>query len=116
MDAVKQAHELSVKMIQILNNEQEQSRTELIEQITKLIAEREEVIKRIKPPYTGDEKSLGKEIVQMNKEIEEKMNALYEDLKEEIVQFKKQKSQNRSYINPYGKMKTTDGMYMDRKQ
>lgn len=93
-----------------------EKREEIIEEINRLVEQRSTEMSEIVPPYTKHEKQLGQEIVFLSMAIEKEMNQLFDDLKQEMKKVKKQKDTNRSYINPYGKITSTDGMYVDSKQ
>ena|SRR5690625_5212385 len=110
--------ETTIEMYSILkkleNNELE--RETVIEQIEELIQKRGEQIKQITAPYSDEEMKMGQKIVQYDEQIKVKMDRLYEEVKDDMKKVKQKKFLNRSYINPYGKIKTTDGMYLDSKQ
>ncbi len=92
------------------------NRESIITVVTKLIEERGRMMKKLTPPFSEQEKLLGKKVVELNVQIENKMETLFESLKQDIRKVNKQKESNRSYINPYGNIKSTDGMYLDSKQ
>ncbi|MEI3607463.1 flagellar protein FliT [Pseudogracilibacillus sp. SE30717A] len=116
MKNLEQLYEISEAILQALENEHATNREQTIQQIDELIGKRETIIEQIKGPYTEDEEEIGQKVVQLNEQIKVKMDALYSQVKEDMKQVKQQKKLNRSYINPYGPIKTTDGMYLDRKQ
>lgn len=91
------------------------NREEVINEINVIVEQRGVLMKEITPPYTEKEKKIGQKVVHINEQIEKKMNTLFDTLKHDMRQVKKQKESNRSYINPYGKMKSTDGMFLDSK-
>lgn len=93
-----------------------ENREAIIVEINELLEQRSAEIKKITPPYSEKEKDMGQRIVLLNDDIEKSMNHIFDELKREMKQIKKQKESNRSYINPYGKMTSTDGMYVDSKQ
>src|SRR5690625_4810310 len=88
----------------------------IITEAKTLIEERGSMKEELTPPFSEQEKSLGKKIVEINVQIEKKMEILFASLKQDIRKINKQKESNRSYINPYGNIKSTDGMYLDSKQ
>lgn len=91
------------------------NRESIISEITILIEKRGRMMEALAPPFSEEEKYLGKKVVKLNEEIERKMESLFEALKQDIRKVNKQKESNRSYINPYGNIKSTDGMYLDSK-
>ena len=118
MGYVQTLFQITSEMIEELNKfeKNEQDRPTTIEHMTTLIERRDEVIKQIKPPYSDDEMKLGQQVITLNEEIQKKMQDLYTSVKEDMNKVKKQKQSRRSYINPYGNLKTTDGMYVDHKK
>lgn len=92
------------------------NREEVIHSINELVAQRDIRLKRITPPFTEKEKISGQHTVILNGQIEKKMHILFEELKQDMQQMRKQKKTNRSYINSYGNLASTDGMFLDRKQ
>ncbi|HLS09725.1 flagellar protein FliT [Lentibacillus sp.] len=91
------------------------NRDEVIERVNELIEKRGKLLETINPPFSDNEQKLGKNIVALNKQIQGKLNQLFNDLKLEMKQVKKQKKSNRSYMNPYENVKIADGMFMDSK-
>lgn len=92
------------------------NREEVMQKIDDLLELREKQMEYIKPPFTKEEQHLGEQVIQLNEQISKKMDHLFESIKTDMRLVKKRKESNRSYINPYGKIKSTDGMFMDSKQ
>jgi|SRR5699024_9195212 len=117
MERLGALHQETVLLLQALRrlDEQHSNRDQIIQQIQTHIDNREEMISHVTDPYTKEEIKLGKQIVILNEEIKNRMNRLYQVIKKDMKQVQRRKEQNYSYINPYGKIKTTDGLYMDRK-
>lgn len=92
------------------------NRESTIEQINHLIEKRGSLMDDIKPPFTKEEKLLGKKLVVMNETIQIKMNEVLSLLKIEMKQLKTQKKSNLNYVNPYKDVRTMDGMFMDSKK
>jgi len=116
MKSLEQVYEITLQILRLLEENNNRNRNEIIERIDELIGDREHLIKKIHPPYTEKEYQLGQKIVALNEQIKTKMEYLFEDVKSDLKRLNQQKELNRSYINPYGPIKTTDGMYLDRKQ
>jgi flagellar protein FliT len=108
--------ELTEKLHDILKQKMEpKHRDVLISQVNKLIEERGFQLDKLTPPYSEEEKTTGQTIIQLNQIIEREMLALFNDLKSEMKQVKKQKHSNRKYRNPYATMQASDGIFLDRK-
>lgn len=117
MNRLEKLYEVTLQLNDVISETvPPKSREEVIQKINQLIDERAIIMEKVTPPYSEDEKQIGKKIVDLNETIKEKMNQLFVELKADIKSVKKRKESNRSYINPYGRLKTTDGMYVDSKQ
>lgn len=117
MNRLEKLYEVTLKLNEVVSKTvPPKDREEVIQKISQLIDERSTILEKVTPPYTDEEKQTGEKVVQVNEKIKEKMNTLFMELKADIKLVKKKKESNRSYINPYGKLKTTDGMYLDSKQ
>lgn len=115
MGELKAVYEITKQLEEVLNQISNVDRTELIQQVNELIEQREEMIQRLSKPYSSEEIKIGRQIIHMNDLIKEKMDLLYQNVKEDMKQVQKRKTQSYSYLKPYGDLKTPDGMYMDDK-
>lgn len=114
LDALLQETNALLGSLQQLDDPKIQ-RDQVIEKIQGQIDRREELMNEISQPYSAEEMKIGQEIIVLNEEIMKRMNHLYEHVKDDLKQVQQRKDQNYSYLNPYGKIKTTDGMYWDNK-
>ncbi|ASN04732.1 flagellar protein FliT [Virgibacillus necropolis] len=92
------------------------NRESVIEQINLLIEKRGKLMDSVKPPFTEEEKVMGKKLIILNESIQLKMTEVLDVLKVEMKQLKKQKKSNQNYVNPYKDVRTMDGMFMDSKK
>ena len=92
------------------------NRAEVIDQVDELLEQRQKHLIQIYPPYSEQEKQVGKQVVQMNKHINQKMQIIFDALKKDIQQMNHQRKSTNSYTNPYKNVQTIDGMFMDSKQ
>lgn len=117
MNQLQKLYDVSKEMERMLHQEvSPKDREAVIEQVNHLVEQRGALLNEIAPPYTVEEMQLGKMLVHLNKEIQAKMDTLFNELKIEMKQAKKQKKSNRTYINPYENVKSVDGVYMDSKK
>lgn len=93
----------------------QEARDEVIEKITGLLDEREELISSVKPPFTEEEHKLGAEIVRMNQFIDGKLDVIKKEIQQDIANQKKRKASTTKYINPY-QSAPADGMFFDKKK
>ncbi|MFD2629161.1 flagellar protein FliT [Oceanobacillus kapialis] len=114
MNRLEPVYEITTRLKTLLNQEiTAKTREAMIEQVNQLVELRGEQLEHVTPPFSEEEKQLGQELVAMNRAIEEKMEKLFTELKTEMKQVKKQKKSNRTYINPYDKVRARDGRFMD---
>lgn len=116
MGRLHELYKITMQMVKVLKNTEETSRDKTIDTMNELIEERDQVIANIKAPYSEEEMKIGQQVVKLNEQIKVNMDKLYENVKSDMKKIKQQKKLNRTYINPYGPIKTTDGMYVDNKQ
>lgn len=118
MGRLEELLEMTTEMVDVLEQYEKQSidRSTTIEKMTTLIERRDEIMNELKPPYTDEEMEIGKKVIELNEQITEKMEHIYKLVKEDMSKVKKKKAYNPSYINPYGNLRTTDGLYIDSKK
>ncbi|WP_099159883.1 flagellar protein FliT [Virgibacillus ndiopensis] len=92
------------------------NREQVIGEINELTEKRGDLLKKVMPPFNDTEKLTGEKLVEMNNKIQQKMNSLFVELKQEMKQIKQQKKSNKTYTNPYENVKTIDGMFMDSRK
>lgn len=116
MNRLEKLYQLTKQLMEVFDQEiTSKNRDVIIKEIDQLIEQRGRYLKEVTPPYSKIETITGKEIVHMNKKIEKEMNVLFNGLKKEMQQIKKQKRSNQSYVDPYKNLQTIDGMFMDSK-
>ena len=115
MSSVKQLHEMTKKMYDKLKDSSF-SREQMMEDITTFLNGREAIIKDIKAPYTEEEQKLGREVVEMDKEIQKVIQSIFMSLKGSMKQLQNQKKNNTKYVNPYSNVSSMDGMFYDKRK
>ncbi|QHS23279.1 flagellar protein FliT [Virgibacillus sp. MSP4-1] len=116
MSAVKELHTITTDFYKYLyQQELDRDQESLMESLTEFLNKRETFMNQIKPPYTDEEKKLGKEIVRMDREIEDSFQEQFTQLKGSMKQIQSQKRNNQKYINPYQNVSTVDGMFFDKR-
>ncbi|MEN2768741.1 flagellar protein FliT [Ornithinibacillus xuwenensis] len=117
MNRVEPIYAITMRIQELLDDKiSSNHRQEVLDEINQLLIQRGTYMEEISEPYTSEELNLGKQIVTLNKSIQEKMDKLFKTLKIEMKQLKQQKNSNRKYINPYENVQTVDGMFMDKKK
>lgn len=117
MNRLKVIYDITLQLKEVVDQEiTSQNREQVIEKVNQLVEQRGEHMQALQPPYSKEEKLLGKSLIPLNEAIEKEMQVLFNELKKEMKQVKKQKKSNRTYTNPYEHVQTRDGMFMDSKK
>ena len=90
MKAIQALQEATNQLIELLQQE-ELDRDVRIEKIQSLLDQREELLKSIQPPFSQQEKELGKQLVELDQQVKQ------------LLQKQKQDIQKRSQTAPYEK-------------
>ncbi|WP_200415907.1 flagellar protein FliT [Virgibacillus salexigens] len=117
MNRLTTLYQITLELKEVLDNSSEyKQRESLISRVNTLIEQRGKEMEQIVPPFSDEENRMGKAIVALHQPIETLMHQLFNELKSEMRQVKKQKKSNRQYKNPYAHMQSIDGMFLDRKK
>lgn len=92
------------------------NREAIMNKVNSLLEQRGQHMESIKPPYTKEEKQLGKELLHLNEQVQKQIEEAFSELKIEMKQVKRQKSSNKKYLNPYQNVQVMDGRYLDKKK
>jgi len=114
VSVVKEFHEATIELIQILQSSQGE-RDEKVLKVEELLDRREVLMKEIIPPYTLEEAELGKQIVQLNSMLEQLLKAEKVSIQKDIKNLQAKKESNTKYVNPYQNL-STDGMFYDKRK
>ena len=91
-------------------------RQERIADINRLLAERDPLLSQVVPPFTEEEKETGRELLLMNQAIQQKLLLLENEIKQNLIQVKKQKKTKQQYQHTYQGLAGSDGMFLDHKK
>lgn len=112
MEALQTFYDKTVKLIELL--QQEMERDEQIEQIERLLNEREMAMNHIKPPFSSEQQELGKQLVQLDKQIVPLLKKFKLDIQKDMKQVAIKKESNNKYVNPYD-FGAIDGIFYDKR-
>ncbi len=98
-----------------IEKQQADKRSEVIERVEKLLDVREQLQKNFQAPFTKEEEAFGKEIVQLEQQLQTKMKDFFEVIQQDISVTQSKKTNMKSYVNPYRNL-AQDGAYYDTKQ
>ena len=85
-----------------------------IEKIQSLLDQREELLKSIQPPFSQQEKELGKQLVELDQQVKQ----LFGNKNRHSARSQKcpmKKESNQKYTNPYESM-PVDGLFYDKQK
>ena len=111
---IKKLLELTEKMLQQFDEEND--REKLIEMYEQFVDEREPLIKELKGSFTDEEEQLGVKLVQADKELQQKVGQFFDSIAKDYSEVKKKKISNQKYTNPYDKVYSRDGAFIDKKK
>lgn len=115
MSVINDLYQITQSLYQAVKNQiDKENRETQIDEITKLLNQRQELISQLNPPYTEGENKLGLEIVKLNKVIDHQLNKIFNDIKTDIKELKTKKEKSMKYANPYDSL-SIDGMFFDKK-
>ncbi|QDP41269.1 flagellar protein FliT [Radiobacillus deserti] len=115
MSSVKVLFDVTKQMCNKLEGSSTKDKELLIDEINTFIDQRDKLIVSIKAPYSDEEKALGKQINEMDKKIQIKFESLLNELKNSMKNVQNQKSGNKKYLNPYGNISSSDGVFFDKR-
>ncbi|AXH98478.1 hypothetical protein DV702_01385 [Sporosarcina sp. PTS2304] len=107
-------HERSLQLIALTNEVEEAKREEVIEQIEKILDERDLLQSQISQPFTAAEQEAGKELIELEKQVQLNLARFMKTIRANITQSQSKKENINNYTNPYGNM-MQDGAYYDTK-
>ncbi|MYL70015.1 flagellar protein FliT [Halobacillus litoralis] len=93
----------------------EMNRTAVIEEVETLLNKRGVLLEQLSEP-SQEEKQLVSEVQKRDLKINQQLECLFDGLKRDIRNAKKQKSSKQRYVNPYQSVSGYDGMYLDHKK
>ncbi|WP_163539832.1 hypothetical protein [Gracilibacillus sp. YIM 98692] len=117
MRNVEEYIDLTKKMIQLVEEPiKGDERDTIIEQVMDLMEERQAVMKQVQPPYSEAEKELGAQAIMLDKHLQHKLSIIFQKIKKDMRETKKQHKSNQQYLNPYKNLANYDAMFLDSKK
>jgi flagellar protein FliT len=93
-----------------------EKREETIEAVERLLLQRDELLRKLRPPYSEEEQRLGRQIVLWNQEIDAKLRELKRQIQRDLAMVREKRRANAHYTNPYEQSLAMDGMFYDKKR
>ncbi|ADE72078.1 flagellar assembly protein FliT [Priestia megaterium] len=110
---INDLYQLTDEIYRLIQTFSDKNREEGIQKLEYLLLKRRDLIEKLPPKSRGNE-SMGKKIVEMNKEIDQKLILIRHQIMVDLRLLKAKKKHSNSYVNPY-ETKTFDGMFYDKK-
>lgn len=115
MSAVQECLAITKKLVVSLGNIEEAQREETIDQVEDWLAQREELLPAIHPPFSAQEQAAGKELLKLNKELAFLLENLNKNIIRDLNAIDLKKTSAARYTNPYKKVQH-DGIFYDKRQ
>ncbi|PLT31076.1 flagellar protein FliT [Peribacillus deserti] len=106
---------LSLQLIELINTSSEEKRDEQIQEIERILEERQAVLANAIPPFSDEEKTTGLLLLGLEKQVTEKLSTIKRDIQKDIKQLQSKKQGNQAYVNPYQSL-ATDGYFYDKRK
>lgn len=107
---------VTIRLTELTSNvPSQEKRDEVIEQIFALLYERDVLLTKVETPKDEIERSIMKEIVNLNNQINRSMNFILADIKKDLTGLKEQKRAHNQYINPYKSLNNISAFF-DKKE
>lgn len=110
---LEMCYELTKALYTVVQSDQD--RDVKIDQVEKLLAKRESILKDVKVPETADEKKLAGDIMAWNQKIDAGMQELRLEIQKDIKDTGHKKKSAAKYNNPYAESESTDGVFYDKR-
>jgi flagellar protein FliT len=114
MSAVKAFYQVTDKLIKLIEMSQGE-REETINEIERLLDEREAWMKELVPPYIPEEIKIGQELIQLNSKLIKLLQTEKIEIQKDIKDLQTKKQSNTKYVNPYRNI-SSDGMFYDKRK
>ncbi|MCM3162329.1 flagellar protein FliT [Metabacillus litoralis] len=116
MDAVKKLYEVSAELLSLLEKgATSEERDEFIHQIEAYLEDREKLIKATQPPYTTEQKTIGMQLIEVNKKIDQKLTIFKNEIQSDLRKLQNNKVSQEKYHDPY-QTDTISGLFYDKRK
>ncbi|ADI28064.1 flagellar protein FliT [Geobacillus sp. C56-T3] len=93
-----------------------EDREERLRMVDRLLLEREELLRKLRPPYSEEEQRLGREIIAWNGEIEKRLHRVCDEIRSDLRMAGAKRQANTRYVHPYEQPLSFDGMFYDKRR
>jgi flagellar protein FliT len=113
MEALQAFQEVTNQLIGLLQQEKA-DRDIRMEKVQQLLNQREELLKSIQPPFTEQEKELGKRLVELDQQVKHLLQQQKQAIQHDLKSLHVKKQSNQKYTDPYDSL-PVDGLFYDKR-
>jgi flagellar protein FliT len=114
MSVVQEVYQLSKEFYDLISNPVlKKDRDSLILKINELLFKRETLLKEMNGPYSLEEQQMGKQIMEYDQKIQDKLKSIKLEIQKDFLIAKNQKRNTPKYMAPYPT--TNDGIFYDKR-
>ncbi|MDN4606827.1 hypothetical protein [Sporosarcina highlanderae] len=107
--------ETAQQLLSLTGQTDEENRDAVIEEINRLLDERDLLQQEIAAPFTFDEEELGKQLVVLEQQVVKGLSSFTKQIRSDITAAQSKKDHMKSYVNPYANV-ARDGTFYDTKR
>ncbi|WP_280769530.1 flagellar protein [Salipaludibacillus daqingensis] len=117
MSVLSDLHQITKELSDHLSEPlpKDEGREEYIEMIDSHLAKRQKLLNELQRPVGEQETKLANELIEMNENVNRRMQVVQGEIRTDINQLKKRKTTGKKYENPYSG-RTADGVFFDSKK
>ncbi|MBS4178303.1 flagellar protein FliT [Lederbergia citrea] len=116
MSAVEKCIQVTESLLELARISHKNDRDETIGKIDDLLNQRETLLPLIKGPFSTEEKSAGKRLIQLNEELNLHLGKMRMHIQRDINELEHKKTTAERYSNPYAAAEQLDGMFYDKRK
>lgn len=115
MNRMQAYNDVSLELLYLLQNLPPiKEDDDYVQPLNELLQKREVLLEVIKPPYSEEEKVIGKSLVQLDIKIQQLLQNRKVRISEEMMKIKQSKKVNKAYANSF-QAPSLDGTYYDKR-
>ncbi|MCI1858761.1 MAG: flagellar protein FliT [Sporolactobacillus sp.] len=111
---MRQIYNRTLEIRKLVENYDSKRREGWLADLRKLLNERGRLVTQLSGPCSDEDRTLGRQVTAMNREINESLQKIKQDIIGDMKAFKHRKRSVNRYRHPYTGP-TRDGMFLDKK-
>lgn len=115
MSIVTEIHQQTLELYRYIQSQEKvENRDIFVDKVTAKIEKRQNLMNRMNPPYSDEEKVLGQEITSLDEEINQHLSFVLSAIKRDIGLLNKSRMTRNKYDSPYENV-YRDGTFLDKR-